>query len=64
LDFLPVKIERVCHCEALFAEAIPTQAGKSCFQEIASLAGERSLAMTPLFWVIIFSNAIALGVRS
>ena len=24
LDFLSVKIERVCHCEAFFAEAIPT----------------------------------------
>jgi hypothetical protein len=49
LDFSSVKIERVCHCEALFAEAIPAETGKSCFQEIASLAGERSLATTPLF---------------
>ena len=34
----------MCHCEAFFAEAIPSYG-----EEIASLAGERLLAMTPAF---------------
>jgi hypothetical protein len=35
-------------------EAISRQTGKTDFSEIASLAGERSLATTSLFWADIF----------
>jgi len=37
-----------CHCEAVFAEAISRFTGKPEFLKIASLAEERSLAMTLL----------------
>jgi len=43
------RTDRSCGADGRYAEAIPTETGKSCFQEIASLAGKRSLATTPLF---------------